>query len=438
MKAGVEVWCYRIGKKIALDTPMDKFMWTATSFAADMERWLAQQRSIEAMLRKAQAGHVTGGRVFGYDNVRIAKGHVERRINEREANVVRDIYQRYADGGGFKQIAHALNAKKLPSPRAQRGRPTGWDPGTIRAVLKRPLYRGLIVYNRTTKRDTDGNRHRGRQPTKPETQWLKLPKPELRVIDEWTAERVDQRLAQRRTTYLRDNKGRLLGSPRQHGHNLARRLLSGFLACACGASYEAVKGYYVCSARRRKGPSVCPSAFSFPVEAVEGVFLDIVEGEMLASPSVIDQLVDAMFTEDDHADERAVLMQEQEQLAREIENLTKGIASGDDIPALAAALQERDRRLKGITAQLARPFTLPDRDVLKAALELRTADWRTILRGPHVQQARTVLQHIIDLPIHIFNEPKPKWVADGRPEGLTVGLVQSVASPPGFEPGFQP
>lgn len=44
-------------------------------------------------------------------------GHVEREINESEADIVRDIYQRYADGAGFKQIAHALNAKKLPSPR---------------------------------------------------------------------------------------------------------------------------------------------------------------------------------------------------------------------------------------------------------------------------------------------------------------------------------
>lgn len=59
--------------------------------------------------------------------------------------------------------------------------------------------------------------------------------------------------------------------------------------------------------------------------------------------------------------------------------------------------------------------------MLKAALELRTADWRDVLRGPHILQARTVLQHIIDLPIRIHNEPKPKWIAAARPEGLLVG-----------------
>ena len=152
VKAGVEVWCYRDQHKVALDTPMDKFMVSATSFASDMERWLGQQRTTEAMLRKARAGHVTGGKVFGYDNVPV-DGHVERHVNLSEAAVVKDICTRYAAGEGFKQIAHGLNAKKLPSPRPQNGRPAGWDQSSVRAVLKRSIYRGTIIYNRTTKRD---------------------------------------------------------------------------------------------------------------------------------------------------------------------------------------------------------------------------------------------------------------------------------------------
>lgn len=114
----------------------------------------------------------------------------------------------------------------------------------------------------------------------------------------------------------------------------------------------------------------------------------------------------------------------------EIGNLTAAIAAGGDIPSLAEALKARDRALRDIDAKLAAPVEMPDRDVLRAALELRTADWRGILRGPHVEQARLVLQHLLDLPIRgLFNEPKPKWVAAARPEGLAVGLVQSVASP---------
>ena len=50
----------------------------------DREKEKARQRTTDAMDCKARAGQVTGGRVFGYDNIRIAKGHVDRRINETE------------------------------------------------------------------------------------------------------------------------------------------------------------------------------------------------------------------------------------------------------------------------------------------------------------------------------------------------------------------
>ena len=51
----------------------------------------------EAMVRKFQAGHVTGGRVFGYDNVR-ATSHTERRVNLVEASVIRRIFELAAAG----------------------------------------------------------------------------------------------------------------------------------------------------------------------------------------------------------------------------------------------------------------------------------------------------------------------------------------------------
>ena len=34
--------------------------------------------------------------------------------------------------------------------------------------------------------------------------------------------------------------------------------------------------------------------------------------------------------------------------------------------------------------------------------------------------------------IRIINEPKPKWMTQTRPGGMLVGLVQSLAFPPGF------
>jgi DNA invertase Pin-like site-specific DNA recombinase len=67
-------------------SPTDKIMFSLTAFADEFEREKARQRTYDAMLRKARAGHVTGGRVFGYENVEIRgrdgrRSHVERRIN---------------------------------------------------------------------------------------------------------------------------------------------------------------------------------------------------------------------------------------------------------------------------------------------------------------------------------------------------------------------
>src|SRR5437867_5555315 len=77
--AGVRVFFYMEDRERTLDSPTDKIMLSLTTFADELERVKARQRTSDAMQRKARAGHVTGGRCFGYTNVRV-EGHVERRI----------------------------------------------------------------------------------------------------------------------------------------------------------------------------------------------------------------------------------------------------------------------------------------------------------------------------------------------------------------------
>ena len=82
----VDVFVRLEDREILLDSPTDKFLLSAVNFASEIEREKARQRTYDAMQRKARAGHVTGGRVFGYDNVEILgpdgqRSHVERRIN---------------------------------------------------------------------------------------------------------------------------------------------------------------------------------------------------------------------------------------------------------------------------------------------------------------------------------------------------------------------
>src|ERR1700730_9191015 len=98
----------------------------------------------EAMVRKAKAGHIPGGRVFGYDNLRVT-GHVERRINEPEAAVVRRIFALSAAGTGDARSATQWSAEQAPAPK---WRPAGWSRSTVYEILYRPLYCGEVVWNK--------------------------------------------------------------------------------------------------------------------------------------------------------------------------------------------------------------------------------------------------------------------------------------------------
>ena len=148
---GVTIWDYSTGQAVDLDSFEGEMMTFMKARFAQQYRDQVRKHTRAAMRQKAEAGLVTGGRIFGYDNVKIAKGQTTRTINEAEAGVVRSIYERFANGDGLRTIALALNASAAPSPRAQQGRPNGWSSSSVREVLARPLYRGVLVYGRTAK-----------------------------------------------------------------------------------------------------------------------------------------------------------------------------------------------------------------------------------------------------------------------------------------------
>jgi site-specific DNA recombinase len=209
--AGVCVFFYLEDRERTLDSPTDKIMLSLTAFADELEREKARQRRYDAMVRKARAGHVTGGRVFGYENVDVqdAEGrrlYVERRILEDEAAIVRRIFDACAAGHGLRTIAKILNAERLPAPRAQQGRPTAWAPTSVRAVLYRDLYRGVVVWNKTKKRNAWGLERRS---IKASADWISVEAPHLRIVSEaeWLA--AHGRLEQTRQTYLRGTHGHL-------------------------------------------------------------------------------------------------------------------------------------------------------------------------------------------------------------------------------------
>jgi DNA invertase Pin-like site-specific DNA recombinase len=162
VQAGVRVFLYLEDRERTIDSPTEKLLMNVAAFADELERERARQRTYDVLLRKAKALHVTGGKVFGYDNVEVAGAdgrrlHVMRRINEDQAAVVRRICALCSEGQGFTRIAMALNEDGVVSPRHA----SGWAPTAVREILLRPLYRGEVIWNRKQKRDRWGRaRHR--------------------------------------------------------------------------------------------------------------------------------------------------------------------------------------------------------------------------------------------------------------------------------------
>jgi site-specific DNA recombinase len=329
----------------------------SAEFAAEFRRAIAENTT-EAMRRKAQAGFVTGGKTFGYDNVP-APGGKRHRINEAEAAVVREIFSLAAEGKGLRVIAHLLNARGVPTPRAQQGRPSGWDMGTIRAILLRPLYRGQIVWNRSKKRDADGEQ---RQRPGPTSDWLTIDAPELRIVPDDLFEAATAQRA-RRSAIGPNGKHGLGGRP-------AKYLLTGLIRCACGAKYEArgLLGVYVCAARLRKGPTVCSNDLSFTIRELDQLALDCIEGQVL-SEAFIDRILSTLPASTDHG--RTAAERELHAAEQAVANLVAlAKTAGVDIPALAAEIATESAR---VTALRRRLDALPEgrqqnRETLRAAM----------------------------------------------------------------------
>jgi DNA invertase Pin-like site-specific DNA recombinase len=462
-EAGVDVYDFSTGQKVDLDSFEGEFITNFKTGMAQQFREQIRKHTKAAMRRKAEQGWATSGKVFGYDNVRIGKGHAERRVNEQEALVVRDIYTRFAMGEGARTIAGALNRAGVPKPRAQQGKRDGWSVSTIRAVLRRPLYRGELVYGRTAKaynrelkKVYRGTKREKGQIPKPEDTWIRRDVPALRIIEPALAAKVDARWQDRRTRYLASkarNHGLKKGDRTAPEKATGRYLLSGgMLLCpTCGGNFEARKhpwrrrgnetyehygNVYICSTRRRK-PGVCPNTLALPIAETDDTVLSIIEGEVLGT-RFISQLLALV----QHApDETVWLAAERDRLQTEVDRLVGSIAAGVPADTVAPLIRTNHAAIGKLDARLRVPSQPRlDAERLQAALEQRAAQWKADLRAePHV--ARLVLRRLVG-PLTLWDESERpdfiRWEATPTAELLDGLATLEGTSPAGFEPAFWP
>ncbi len=264
---GVRVFFYLEDRERTLDSPTDKIMLSLTAFADELEREKARQRTYDAMLRKARAGHVTGGRVFGYANVEILgasgkRSHVERRIN---------------DDGGRDRAAHFHDVRRgTGAPHDRESAERRSRAGTAGAA--RPAVRvGLDIDSRSAVSRSLPRRDRLEQDAEAEQLGPRATQREGGNRLDHASRRRSSVSSQTRSgsprtagssttrqTYLRGTHGQLWGRP-VDGHE-SKYLLTGLSRCGvCGGTLIVRSRdhghrrayFYACSSFHHRGKTVC-------------------------------------------------------------------------------------------------------------------------------------------------------------------------------------
>ena len=367
VEAGCRIFTYADGQEVKLDSPLAKQLISMRNYAAEDFRQQIADKTRETLRRKAQAGHVTGTRAYGYHHVAVGT-HLEREINRAEAATVVRIFELAAEGHGNRRIVHALTADHVPAPG-----PKGWSKEVIKHLLRNKLYIGVVEFGKSRAAARGGAA--SKREAAPEATWTIVSVPALRIVSDELFARVQQRKAITRRHYLRTTDGRLADKP--EAGLVAAHLLNGIARCGvCGGalSYNggkggrgAVKRYY-CTARNLRG--VCTNGRGVPMLALD----TLVKAELhklLTDEETIWQLCR------DRAErwkrERARPALERENLQREvaklegvIARLTDAIERGEPV---GTRLKERTAELEALRGKLAEPVALDiSRETVRAGL----------------------------------------------------------------------
>lgn len=448
-KAGIRIVFYQDGTEFAYgDFASNITGIVRAEMNAEFRRSIAKWTR-EAMIRKAIAGHVTGGRVFGYDNVRV-NGHVERRVNPAEAAVVVKIFEMAAGGAGFKRIAKTLNDARLPCPRAQRNRPAGWGPTSVRPVIFRTIYRGVTTWGKTRKRNGAGEVATSRTPG---DTWITTETPDTRIVSDELWQAANRRVRAAADQYLRCTRGRVFGRP---AVGLGSKyLLTGF--AVCGACHDPVRKsglmshsftngrqrefFYKCGGFHNKGRIACENGRRLPMREADAAVLDALRQYILHKDVVAGAIEDALNYLRPQvgalATRRQTLAADLRRVDAELQRLADAVAQGGQLQSLLKTIEERERSRAEIQDQIAALVGLEnisktDVQRIENDLKTRVREWRELL-GRQIPIARQIVGKLIgEHRIEFVPQPTGEWTFSGQ---ATLGkLLSGVVLPLGWRP----
>jgi site-specific DNA recombinase len=304
-----------------------------------------------ALLRGLHAG----GRCYGYRNVPAEGGGVKLVIEAEEAAVVRRIFNLSADGMSLKSIAAELNRERVPPPRPRTtSTQPSWCPTAIREMLRRELYVGRVIWNRSRFTKVPGTNRRVARP-RPRSEWRISDRPELRIINDELWQRVQAKNLRMAKLYGGHHQGLLNRSAS------SRNLLTGFLKCGlCGGNLVIVTGrqrrhaMYGCPQHFYR--STCSNDLKVRQDSLEKQLLNDLQ-QALLQPEAIGFALQEFERQLESA--RASTGQDRErktgrkkELEEQLQRLTMAVAQSGHSASLLQAIAEREQELAEITESL--------------------------------------------------------------------------------------
>lgn len=131
--------------------PTAKLMYGVKSVFSEFFLDETRHRVRRGMVGEFERGAMVTAIPYGYeiDLVRSAQeGKCLWAVNEKEADVVRDIFCRRREGMSLNQITAMLNALRVPTPRrTDEGDAPYWRAAGIWRLLQNPIYKGVYQVN---------------------------------------------------------------------------------------------------------------------------------------------------------------------------------------------------------------------------------------------------------------------------------------------------
>lgn len=356
---------------------------------------------------QALKGRWNGGRPYGYRLVPV-RDPLQRdpygeplrigttlEVDAEQAEIVREIFQRSADGAGCLSIAAELNARGVPSPgstwRRKVRRCSGWTASGVRVILRNELYRGRLTWNKAKfVRHPDTRKELRRE--RPTDEWIVSEQPSLRIVsDELFA------LAGRRGEPVKADDSRRAGQGRRPKYPL-----SGLLICQkCKAHYVmANERNYACGSFAHG--RACSNGILIRRTVAEERILGPIRDELL-SPSSVEAMASDLhraYAASAAARQQRAAEQPKElaELEARIDRLRARLSVGDpDMTAdeLQAAIQRAEEKREAL---LKAPETRGSAKILtmlpKAAAEMRR-EVEQLLQGRSSDRARMALRRLI-------------------------------------------